>query len=167
MARLYLVRHGEPSVTGVLCGQADPPLSGNGRAQAAAVRLPAFPVYSSPLRRAIETARLFSGDCEVVVEPGFAEISYGKWDGRSWAEIAACDPHAASAKAADWFGVTPPGGEPWDSFCSRVLAALARIRRPAIIVAHEAVNSVIVEAATGRDPRSFVQSYCEVIEVEI
>ncbi len=164
MARLYLVRHAEPAITGVMLGQSDPPLSAHGRAQAAALRLPCMPVYSSPLRRAVETARMFS---EPIIDAGFAEITCGEWDGMSWKDIASRYPAAASAKLADWFGVTPPGGEPWDEFRLRVLGALARVSTPAIIVAHEAVNSVIVQSATGREPRSFTQSYCEVIEIEI
>ncbi len=164
MARIYLVRHAEPAITGVMLGQFDPPLSAHGRAQAAALRLPGLPVYSSPLRRAVETARVFS---EPIVDAGFAEITFGEWDGMAWKDVESKYPAAASAKLADWFGVTPPGGEPWDAFRLRVLGALARVATPAILVAHQAVNSVIIQSLTGRDPRSFTQSYCEVIEIEI
>jgi broad specificity phosphatase PhoE len=164
VARLYLLRHAEPVITGVMLGQSDPPLSAHGRAQAAALRLPGLPVYSSPLRRAVETACMFS---EPVVDAGFAEINCGEWDGMAWKDIESRYPAAASAKLADWFGVAPPGGEPWDAFRVRVLGALARVAGPAIIVAHEAVNSEIVQSVMGRESRSFTQSYCEVIEIEI
>jgi len=58
---LILVRHGLPERVELACGAADPPLSGVGRRQArqaaawlATERIDA--VYSSPLRRAIDTA---------------------------------------------------------------------------------------------------------------
>ena len=56
MRKLFLVRHAEPEVTGVLLGRSDPPLSEGGRAAAAELRLSVEIVYSSPLRRALETA---------------------------------------------------------------------------------------------------------------
>ncbi len=59
MARLYLVRHGEPA--GTWADSADPGLTerGRGQAQAAADRLRLVQpkqIVSSPLRRAVETA---------------------------------------------------------------------------------------------------------------
>ncbi|RPI41199.1 MAG: histidine phosphatase family protein [Hyphomicrobiaceae bacterium] len=163
MARVYLVRHGEPALTGVMLGQADVPLSAAGRAQSAALQLPDAPVYSSPLRRALETARIGGASSQPAIEAGFTEITYGEWDGLPWATIEARWPAIARAKLADWFGVTPPGGERWDCFRERVLAALERVSKPAVIVAHQAVNAVIA----GGDSLSFIQSYCEVIEIEL
>jgi alpha-ribazole phosphatase len=163
MARIYLVRHGEPALTGVLLGQADPPLSAAGRVQSAALRLPDAPVYASPLRRALETARIGGTGSQPAIETGITEITYGEWDALPWATIEARWPEIARAKLANWFGVTPPGGESWECFRERVRAALDRVSKPAIIVAHEAVNSVIA----GGDPLTFRQSYCEVIEIEL
>jgi broad specificity phosphatase PhoE len=85
----------------------------------------------------------------------------------AWKDIESRYPAIARSKLADWLGITPPGGEPWDVFRRRILKALERVTAPAIVVAHQAVNGVIVQSATGRDPRSFTQSYCEVIEIEL
>ena len=85
MPNLFLVRHAEPAITGVILGQLDPELSAAGRAHAATlltqVKLAA--VYSSPLRRALETARLLARGARVEVLDDLREISYGDWDGRS------------------------------------------------------------------------------------
>jgi broad specificity phosphatase PhoE len=87
------------------------------------------------------------------------EITYGAWDGWTWAEIEAADPELAARKLRDWRGITPLGGESWLDFAARVTRAFERIKtgpRPAAIVAHAAVNQVL----TGID-----QAYGDVHEL--
>lgn len=149
MPGLFVVRHCEPALTGVLLGQCDPPLGEAGRAQAAALRFPKLAIiYSSPLRRALETAQAIARGAPVEIIDDLREITYGLWDGRVWAEIEAADPELAARKLADWRGVTPPGGETWKHFSARVMRAFDRIHagpRPAAVVAHAAVNQLITE----------------------
>ena len=67
----------------------------------------------------------------------------------------------------NWLGVTPPGGESWDDFSSRVLNAFKEIESAdasIAILAHAGVNSVINHYLTGEDPLAFTQEYGEVIE---
>lgn len=166
MPSLYLLRHGEPAITGVLLGQSDPPLSAEGLKQAESVVLPRVrAIYSSPLLRARQTA----GDGCVVV-PDLQEISYGLWDGRTWDEIEKEWPDIASRKLTDWFGITPPGGELWTHFEQRVMTAYREIAAgplPALIVAHEAVHALIAAELTGTNPQDFKQGYCELVELQI
>jgi broad specificity phosphatase PhoE len=163
MPALYLIRHAEPATTGVLLGQSDPPLSEAGRQQAAALRLPEpCAVYTSPLRRAVETAAYLAEDAIVV--PNLAEITYGDWDGLSWAEIERRWPKVARRKLADWEGVTPPGGEAFTDFRTRITEAFASIQKtsgPCAIVGHEAVNAVILCLLGNWDFLSHRQAYCE------
>lgn len=168
------MRHGEPQATGLLLGWADPPLSSAGREQArrelAALR--ASITYSSPLRRALETAQCIPGSLAVQVLEELKEISYGSWDGRSWAEIQAEAADWAAEKVRDWVAnsETPPGGEGWPSFCRRIAQALERIRRgpfPAIVVAHVAVNAELAHQIAGVNPMEFVQRYCGVSEYDL
>lgn len=154
MPHLYVVRHAEPAVLGALLGQCDPPLSENGRKQAAEllneIRLAV--VYSSPLRRARETAELLARGAKIEIVDDLREITYGDWDGRTWAEIEAGDPELARRKMADWHGVTPVGGESWDEFAARVKRTFEQIKpgpRPAAVVAHAAVNLVIAGVEMG------------------
>jgi alpha-ribazole phosphatase len=172
MATLYLIRHALPAVAGVLLGQSDPPLSDCGRedAHTGLSTLTVQRIYSSPLRRATETAAFLRSPFAVTVLDGLAEISLGAWDGKSWEEVQHSDPALASRKSEDWFGVTPPGGESWTAFTGRVVSALDVIRSgpmPAAVVAHMAVNSVIAAAILGSSPGQFQQSYCEVIELDV
>ncbi len=164
------MRHAEPATTGRLLGRTDPPLSEAGRreAQVKLGGLQVEEVWTSPLRRCVGTAEQIRG--RLRVHEGLSEIGLGSWDGLSWTEIEARDPELSAKKVADWKGVTPPGGEPWDHFEDRVNHALALIlARPApmAIVGHVAVNSVIAATLTGADPVRFVHAYCEVLEFEL
>ena len=96
MALFYFLRHGETAwnAEGRLCGRTDVPLSDVGRRQAQllAWRLQPIPVealYSSPLERALETARLIGQAVgrEPVVDQRLAELNYGAWEGRTFEEI--------------------------------------------------------------------------------
>jgi broad specificity phosphatase PhoE len=180
--KLYLVRHAEPAITGVLLGGLDPDLSLAGKRAAGELRLPHVAiVYSSALKRALSTAITVcphfpdfsdreSGDIPryssgLLVDSDLNEISYGDWDGLSWAEIERRYPAIVRPKLANWQGVTPPGGEPWADFENRVDRALERIRRgptPAAVIAHQTVNAHICYRLTGSDPFEYSQSYCEV-----
>jgi len=147
---LFLVRHAEPSVTGVLLGQCDPGLSERGRAQAAGLLagVELEMVYSSPLRRALETAVLMARGARIEVIDDLREITFGAWDGRKWEDIEKRDPELAASKLRDWRGVTLEGAEAWSDFAARVQRALERIAkgpRPAAVVAHAAVLNVIAQ----------------------
>lgn len=168
MRKLFVVRHGEPAVTGVLLGQSNPRLSRDGRFAAGMLKLPVRVIYSSPLRRALETAERMGHRIHVLQD--LVEIGYGEWDGKRWEDIEREYPDAARQKELDWAGATPPGGEPWSEFTARVDRALEVIRRgifPAAVVAHAAVNAQIASRLTGADPFSFQQEYCGVLEYEL
>ena len=88
--------------------------------------LPVQVAYSSPLRRARETADCIG--CPVVEIPELAELDQGEWTGKSWAEIEGHWPNHAARKLEDWLGVPAPGGETWELFLARVETAWNRIR---------------------------------------
>jgi broad specificity phosphatase PhoE len=172
MRTLYLIRHARPVLDGVLLGQSNPPLSDQGRADAqrALSEFEVERVYSSPLRRAVETAAFLQSPAEVITLDGLTEISMGLWDGKSWDEVRRADPGLADRKSEDWLSVTPPEGESWSAFTARVLKALDLVRsgpQPAAIVAHWAVNSVIASTLRDSSPIQFQQAYCEVIELDL
>ncbi|MBM3725420.1 MAG: histidine phosphatase family protein [Acidobacteria bacterium] len=165
MPKLYLVRHLEPEGAGRLLGASDPPLAPGARF---AGNLEAEIIYSSPLRRARQTA-LQLGDW-VEILPELAEIGLGAWEGLTWAEVEQQDPALAAAKLKDWFSVIPPGGEPYEPFRRRVARAVDRFRLgpfPAVAVAHLAVNAEIGRILAGHNPAVFRQFYGEVFEYEL
>lgn len=160
----YIVRHGLTEKPGVLLGQHDVALSGEGRRQASelarqlaaetAAETPAKTIeriVSSQLRRARETAAVLAESCGLSVETDarLNEISYGCWDGLTWDAIERLDPATAQRKSADWWSATPAGGETALEFFRRVQQAwTALLAHPAnitMIVAHEAVNAMLAE----------------------
>ncbi len=148
MPQLFLVRHAEPAITGVLLGWCDPALSERGRADAEKLLygVELSIVYTSPLKRALETAQRIARGAPIQVNCDLRDISFGKWNGRTWADVEREDPEFAARKLADWRGVTLPGAEPWSEFAIRVQRAFEKIRagpRPAAVVAHAAVHNVI------------------------
>ena len=171
MPHLFLVRHAEPAIHGVLLGRLDPPLSDYGRQQAVHCLqstqlqdIASAAVYASPLRRARETAEL-AAPGRVTIIDDLAELSLGEWDGLSWEDIERRDPLLAARKLEDWLGVTPPGAEPWTAFAARVERALQQVLAgplPAVLIAHLTVNSQLAHRLAGSDPISYTQQYCEV-----
>lgn len=174
MPRLYLVRHAEPVGHGTFIGQTDHPLTDNGRAQASALRLPETPdlVYSSPLRRARETAEL-AGYGGYTVIHDLREIGFGSWEGKTWSQIEVEHPDLAAVKLRDWFVAPPPDGEHWPDFTARVDGGFSQIRRDVSVVAifaHLVVNSRLHEllgGTRGTKGLGFTQKHAEVLRYEL
>ena len=136
MALFYFVRHGETewNAAGRLCGRTDVPLSDAGRRQAQllALRLKPIPfdaLYSSPLRRALETASTLGRAIgrEVVADPRLVELSYGAWEGRTYEEIKRANPEIFSAWEQDPASVAPPEGESGEQLIERLKPFLADV----------------------------------------
>jgi broad specificity phosphatase PhoE len=124
-ARLILVRHGQSThnAQARLQGQADPPLSDAGRAEAellkpALARFEDDRVVTSDLQRAAQTAALL-GYPGARREPRLREIDVGAWEGRSLSDF---PPGPETA----WRGgpLKAPDGESWAELQSRVGQAL-------------------------------------------
>lgn len=97
MTHLFLVRHGETdyNLKGIVQGRGvDTPLNDKGLAQAQALarrfaneRIEA--VYSSPLTRALQTAKCVAEACQIQgipTDPDLEEMSWGKFEGQSQSE---------------------------------------------------------------------------------
>lgn len=93
---LYLIRHGESVWNSERRwqGRADPPLSSFGRRQAQRIaetlsEADLAAVYSSPLSRALETARLIAEPygLNVTVLNDLMEVDVGSWQGLTAAEV--------------------------------------------------------------------------------
>ena len=87
---IYIIRHGQTELNNahVLQGRSDYPLNENGIAQARKAgqwlmnQGIAFSyVYSSPLKRAIQTAELLAPEKPVVIDDRLIEMDYGPYEG--------------------------------------------------------------------------------------
>ncbi|HSB70633.1 MAG TPA: histidine phosphatase family protein [Candidatus Methylomirabilis sp.] len=151
MARITLIRHGESVWNGErrIQGNQDPVLSPRGRRQAdllvrrlrAHLKRPVAAVYTSPLRRASETADRIADalGSPVIREPDLREMSLGVWEGRTVAEIQAAFPGGYERWLEDPLACPAPGGEDLRGFERRVAGALARMQQ-----AHPGADLLIV-----------------------
>jgi broad specificity phosphatase PhoE len=131
---IYLARHAESdwNAENRFQGHADRPLTERGREQAVALAdqlagKPLDAIFSSPLRRALETAELVAArhDLPAIPVKGLREVDVGGWAGLSRSEV--------EARFPDAFGRWLAGGEGWedgetyDEMAERVLAAVREV----------------------------------------
>jgi broad specificity phosphatase PhoE len=156
--RLLLARHGQSVWNQVrkFQGANDVGLSELGRAQAEALgravrggyRVAA--AYVSPMQRALETARIALAGTTIplVPIPDLRELSLGEWEGCTVEEIRARDGNPYLAWVRSPLDCPPPGGEPLQDVCARVVQVIDRIAashpngEDVLVVAHGGVISV-------------------------
>lgn len=165
MIQLILIRHGQTQWNreGRWQGQSDPPLNTLGRRQArrAALELRgARPdhLYSSDLRRALETAHIIGADLGLAVIPDarLREINLGRWQGMLSPDIEAQYPDDFQGWHTSPLTMRPPDGEDLHTLAARVLEAVSEIalRHPGQrvgIVAHELPIAVVLAHVRGLD----------------
>jgi alpha-ribazole phosphatase/probable phosphoglycerate mutase len=113
-------------------------------------------VYSSPLRRARQTAATIAGQHGLPVEvvDDLTEVDVGRWEGRAWEEIRRTDAHAYEAFMADPCVHPYLGGETMEGVRARVVPAFERLManhvgRCLVVVAHNGVNRVYLAHVLG------------------
>ncbi len=156
---LYFVRHGETDWNRErrLQGQHDIPLNALGRTQASRSgvllkelltegNLPAsdYDYVSSPLGRARETMELMRG--EMGLDPAayrtdarLMEMSFGRWEGFTYADLQAREAAALEARERDKWGFVLPGGESYAQLEKRVQVWYEGIGRATVASAHGGV----------------------------
>jgi probable phosphoglycerate mutase len=162
---LVLVRHGvtphtvEKRFSGGLAS-ANPGLSDEGRDQIRTTADWLAPmaeridvVVSSPVRRTMESAEILAETLgkTVDVEPGFAEMEFGAWDGLTFMDVA--ERHKEDLDA--WLGsldVAPGGGESFRVVEKRVLDGLQRLLdqhrgKTVVVVSHVTPIKIMVAHA--------------------
>jgi broad specificity phosphatase PhoE len=131
---ILLARHGETDWNrdNRFQGHADPPLNETGRAQAAELAAaladePLAAAYSSPLRRALETAEIVAGPhrLEPVAVDALREVDVGSWQGLTRSEIEKRFPD----QYARWLEYRQgwDDGETYEEMGARVVAALLEL----------------------------------------
>lgn len=167
--RLLLVRHGEirANLSRVWHGSTDSGLTEQGREQArrlgawlARAHSPVRVLYSSPLERARDTARLIGEP--LGLEPRFdsdlVEYGIGEWEGESYLDLARERGFFDTIQADLDFA--PPGGESPRAVIGRMRRALGRIWRDhagaqALIVGHGAALAFALAELLEGDPNAW------------
>jgi broad specificity phosphatase PhoE len=158
MIEIILARHGETdwNASEIFRGRADVPLNEAGRKQAEMLgehlgREEIDLIYSSPLKRAIETAKSIAHHHNLQVNPveNLNDFHFGDWQGLSRREIAEKYPELYR----DWLDtpeqVRIPGGESLEDVRCRAVPfvedAIMRCGEGRIVfVSHRVVNKVLV-----------------------
>lgn len=164
---LDLLRHGETELGGGLRGSLDDALTELGWAQMREAVQAAGPwdrLVSSPLQRCARFAEELAAhlDLPLSLEPGFQELHFGAWEGRSAAELMLTDEAGLGQFWADPYAFTPPAGEPVTAFSTRVLAALARLQQAhagerLLLVTHGGVMRLLLARARGLPREQLLQ----------
>jgi phosphoserine phosphatase len=158
--RIYLVRHGETEWNKVrrFQGRSNLPLNQEGRKQVRALALalkniPLMAIYTSPLIRTLETARLikaFHPSTPIFEDNGLIEMDLGEFDGMKVKDWAEQYPDFRKAWNENPTSVRMPGGESLNEVQDRAKKTLERIAgiyppdTTILISSHNFVNLTIL-----------------------
>jgi probable phosphoglycerate mutase len=169
MTRLFLVRHGATTLTAEdrFAGATDVPLSDEGRGQLRRLaerlsREPLAAVYASPMGRTMESAAILAAPHGLPVLPREAlrEISHGRWEQKTRAEVEALYPAEYARWEEDPYTFAPEGGESGLAVTARALPDLYEIvsahpGAPVLVVSHKATIRLVISSLLGFDARRY------------
>jgi broad specificity phosphatase PhoE len=169
VTRLFLVRHGATSATQEdrFSGSSGAELSEEGRWQAARLgeRLSHQNItaaYSSPLSRALDTARIIAEQCglEPATRDGLREMGHGHWEGMKRRDVEEQFAVEYAAWEADPFTFAPEGGESGLGVLARALPVIREIvtTHPGgrvLVVSHKATLRLVLSSLLAFDPRGY------------
>jgi broad specificity phosphatase PhoE len=153
---VWLVRHGDTewTLSGRHTGRSDIPLVESGRRQAESLRprlaRHAFElVLTSPLQRAVATARLAGFEGRAQPDPDVMEWDYGEYDGLTTAQIREKDPEWSL-----WRTGGPGGEQPAEvgQRADRVVARLRQATGDVLVFSHGHFLRVLTARWLGLDP---------------
>lgn len=170
--RIFLVRHGATvlSAEDRFAGTTDVKLSDQGRDQVRRLadrlhRGKIDAVYSSPLGRTVETARILAEPhrLEVQTKEGLREISHGHWEKMTRREVEERFPDEIAEWERDPYTFAPVGGESGLAVTARALPVFMDIVRAhpgsdILIVSHKATIRLLLSSILGFDPRRYRDS---------
>ena len=152
MTSLIVLRHAQSAWNEVgrwQGSQYDQPLSSHGRQEATKLSLTMPPswlravVFASPMRRALETARILRSDVEPHIVGELSEYDAGEWSGLTVDEIETRWPgHIRRLNHGELEMI--PGGQVMSEFSERVMKGMkivdaSRDGKPALIITHAGV----------------------------
>jgi broad specificity phosphatase PhoE len=167
--RLFLVRHGATQLTAEnrFSGAVGVDLSDEGRFQAAQLgdRLRHEGIgalYCSPLSRTLETADIIGKAVGLQPESrdGLREISHGRWEGLTRAEVEAQFGDEYASWEEDPFTFAPEGGESGVAVLARALPVIREIvtrhaGERVLVVSHKATIRILLSSLLGFDARGY------------
>jgi probable phosphoglycerate mutase len=111
-----------------------------------------YRILSSPLQRARMTATILFPDAEIGIDRRLIEMDFGAWEGKRLADLRAEPGGDAAAREALGLDFKAPDGESPRELQARIqplLARLAELERPTVLVTHRAVIRALYALASG------------------
>lgn len=131
--KLHLIRHGitEGNLNGQYIGRTELPLAPSGVAAlknlTTKIEYPAVQkIYSSPMLRCRQTAKIIYPEREILVVPDLIEYDFGEFEGKTANEL------ESRPEYMEWAAgkrTSPPGGEDNTEFTKRICVAINSIVR--------------------------------------
>lgn len=164
MTHVILVRHGQTRLNRLpsFRGRTEIPLDEKGLRQAEATgrriaaTWPVKAVYSSPLRRALQTAEAIARPLglEAQPHPGLNDVDFGAWEALPFQEVQTRWPQEARQWITQPQRLAIPDGETLAACRERVTAAFGELlaRHPEewiVVVGHNVTNRLLLLAALG------------------
>ena len=157
--QLLVLRHGPTdwNEKGLYQGRRDIALSTHGSALLRTIQIPKeyqdWDLYSSPLVRASESARILFGR-EPILEDALMEVNFAQWEGQSIEEIK-LSLKATAPRFGKWgWRDRPPGGETYEEVWRRVALFLATLQRDSVVLTHRGVLLTLIAKCWGWDIES-------------
>ncbi len=150
MRKIYIIRHCKPmqSAMGKCISQLDLPLSAVGLEQAEVLKewvedKQIINIYTSPLRRCVETTSFVARGEKINVLSELTEISVGEWEGLSFSEIKERWSKEYELRGLHMGTTAPPSGESFAEGGERFDRVIRRIMEESVgdvlIVSHSGV----------------------------
>jgi len=171
---IYFLRHGETtaSETGGYCGTLDPDLTSEGYLMAddfaqAYASLPWAAILSSPLHRAIATAKPLSDatGIRIQLKDGLKEIAFGQWEGKTPVDVERefHDDYVRWLTDPGWNA--PTGGQKGIEIARRSSPVLEEIENAyasgnILVVSHKATIRIMLCSLLGIDVGRFRDRIC-------
>jgi alpha-ribazole phosphatase len=165
---IILVRHGQTAwnASEVFRGRIDIELDETGLKQAELLgeylsqrKLEA--IYSSPLKRAVQTAEAITRHHRLAVEiaPDLNDMDFGEWQGLSLQDVRSRFSESFEMWTSEPHRVRIPSGESLDDVRQRALTLVNQIadkhEGTVVLVSHRVVNKVLISALLGLDASHF------------
>lgn len=173
MGKIILIRHGETELnrTKKFFGWMDPELNAKGREQAEAAKKNLRNIlkstngieikfFSSPLKRALETAEIINSSREfrIEIEESLKELNFGIFEGLSYEETVEKYPQESEIAFKEWQSYNFETGESPEELQQRVLRFInekINLEEVTVVVTHWGVINCILSHLLSKELESY------------